>query len=64
MPKLILMDEIHVTVLAPASLSKAEGNAICRALRTQGFQHFLRDAVRAVFRRHPSFKKTRFRIER
>jgi hypothetical protein len=61
MPKSILMDEIHVTVLAPASLSKAEGNAICRTLRGQAFQCFLRDAVRGVFRRHPS---PRFRIDR
>ena len=64
MPKSILMDEIHVTVLAPGSLSKAEGNAIGRTLRGQGFQRYLRDAVRSVFTRHPSLKKVKFRINR
>jgi hypothetical protein len=64
MPKSILMDEIHVTVLAPASLSKEEGNAICRALRGRTFQRSPRDAVRAAFRGHPSLKKATIRIHR
>ena len=64
MPKPILMDEIHVTVFAPAGVSKAGAETILRTLRSRGFQRSLWQAVREAFRRHPSLKKTKFRIER
>ena len=64
MPKLTLMDELHVTILAPPGVGKAEGAAICRALRGGAFQRSLRGAVQGVFQRYPSLRKARFRIDR
>ena len=64
MPKSILLDEIHVTVFAPAGLRKAGAETILRTLCSKGFQRSLWQAVREAFRRHPSLKKTKFRIDR
>ena len=64
MPKSILMDEIHVTVFAPAGLRKADADTMLRTLRSRGFQRSIWQSVREAFRRHPSLKKTKFRIER
>ena len=64
MPKTILLDELHLTVIAPAGQSELDFRAMLRTLRSKRFQANLRSAVREVFRRHPSLKKTRFRIDR
>jgi len=64
MPKTILMEELHVTVAAPAGLREVDYRAILRTLRSKSFRTRSLDAFRKVFRRHPSLKKTRFGIDR
>ena len=64
MPKSTMMDEIHVIILAPATLEKEAGTAVIRTLRSRAFQRSFRVAVRDVFRCFPSLEKVRFRIDR
>ena len=64
MPKTILLEELHVTVIAPAGLDKAHYQAMVRTLRARRFQTRLREGVRQVMACYPSLKNTRFRLER
>src|ERR1700722_7515580 len=64
MPKTILLDELHLTVITPAGQSEPDYQAMLRTLRSKRFQTNLRSAVREVFRWRPALKKPRFRIDR
>jgi hypothetical protein len=64
MPKSIVMDEFHVTIVAPPNLRATEYNAIRRRLDDAQFQADLRRAVRDVFRRHPDLRKLRAHLTR
>ena len=64
MPKTILLEQYHITVSAPAGLSKTDDALILRTLRGRRFQTHLRNAVRQVFRRYPSLKKVHVTIDR
>jgi len=64
MAQIILIEELHLTVTARAGLPKSVDQAMQRTLRSKQFQADLRNAVREVFRRHPSLKKAQFRISR
>lgn len=64
MAKVILMDEIHVSVFAPHGLHPAAYRAIRRALDRTGFRAGLRRAVRDVVRWHPSLSKVRITLAR
>jgi hypothetical protein len=64
MPNTILMEELHVTVVAPVGLRKADYQPMLRTLRSKRFHANLRDAVRQLFRRHSSLMKTQFSINR
>lgn len=64
MAKVILMDEVHLTVFAPAGLRPAEYGAIRRTLAEARFRTRLGRAVRDVFRQYPSFSKVRITITR
>ncbi len=62
MPKTILLEELHLTVVAPIGLCKPEYKAMLRARRSKRFRDNLLEAARSVIRRHKSLKKTRISI--
>ena len=62
--KTIVVEQFHITVIAPIDLPKTEDTAIPRTLRSKRFQARLRDAVRNLFRSYPTLRKAMFRIER
>ena len=64
MPKTLLMEELHLTITAPAGLPNARYQAIQRALRSKRFHARLRKAVREVLGRYPSLKDTQLEISR
>ena len=62
MPKTIIMEEFHVTVVTPVGLSRTALASLRRALNSKGFQSRLRSALRKVFRQYPALKPARFTI--
>lgn len=64
MAKRLLMEEYHVTVLAPHGLPVADYDAIRRTLTDPTFEARLRKAVRRVFRKEASLDKTKVRLGR
>ena len=64
MPKDILIDEFHLTVLAPCGLEETEYLAIRQTLDSRRFRADLRRALREVCRREPSLSKARIRLTR
>ena len=64
MAKMILMEEFHVTVLAPAGLPKTSYAAVVRTLNSNRFQIRLHDAIEKVRQRHSSLNPLKFSISR
>jgi hypothetical protein len=64
MAKSILVDELHLSVRAPAGFPEAEYVSIRRGLDSRRFWAELRRAVRSVFRRHPALARARLTISR
>ena len=64
MPKTILMEQFHITVIARAGLPKAAYDAMQRTLQSRRFQTRLHDAVHKVVQRYSSLRKAKVRIER
>ena len=64
MAKKILMDELHVTVLAPAGLPEPEYRAIHAALNSRRFAGELRRAVQDVLGRFRGLSKTTVKVSR
>jgi hypothetical protein len=64
MPKLILVDELHVTLSAPRGLTAAEYRSVRRALMRPGFRAALGRAVRAALRGFPSLRRVRVTVSR
>ena len=64
MAKSILIDELHLTVFAPATLSKTAQAAAVRTLNSKRFQAGIRNAVANVFRRFPSLGPVKFTLSR
>ena len=62
MAKMIVLDEIHITVHVPANLPKT--HQILRTLKSKRFQTTLRDAIDAVFRRHTSLNGAKVTLSR
>lgn len=58
MGKMILMEEFHVSAMAPSGLSKAEYQKINKTLRGP-FKNRLKEALRQVASRYRSLKKVR-----
>jgi hypothetical protein len=61
---LILIDQFHVTILAPPGRPETTYEAIARRLSTRRFQAELRQAITAVIRRHPPLRAVRLRVTR
>jgi hypothetical protein len=64
MTKSLLMDEFHLTVLAPRGLPEADDQAIYRTLAAARFRAELQRALQGVWRGHPSLGPTRVRLSR
>ena len=64
MPKAVLLDEFHVSVVVPAGLRKSEVTAALRTLRSKRLHACLFDAVRRVFQRYRSLRRARVSISR
>jgi hypothetical protein len=64
MTRTILIDEIHVTLLAPANLMKGDFAAIQKTLRGKRFLMRFNEAVRQVLRRYSSLSQLKTKIDR
>ena len=64
MAKNVLMDEFHVSFLAPHNLSPAEYDAVRRTLDELYFRALLKRTVKNVTARFPSLSKVRVRLSR
>lgn len=62
MPDSILLDEIHVSVTVPDSISDADREQARRVLNGQSFRIALSKAVRNCFRRYSALKRVRVTI--
>jgi hypothetical protein len=60
----MVIEDYHLTVIAPNDLSKQEDTAIVRTRRGKSFLSRLNEAVAEVLRRYPSLKKMKLSIER
>jgi hypothetical protein len=57
--KMLIMDEFHLTVLAPRDLIKPHRRRISKVLNRARFRQELAGAVRAVFAQHPELSRVR-----
>jgi hypothetical protein len=64
LPRLILLDEFHVTICVPNTLLSSEEVAIRKALDEPGFRTALSREVRAVVRRRPALARVRVTVTR
>ena len=64
MPRCVLIEEFHVSLLVPRRLSPKEGAAIRRTLRTPAFERQLRRAVQVVVARGPHLEAIVVKISR
>ena len=64
MPRRVVIEEWHLTVLVPHNLDEPEADAIRRTLTNPTFERRLLRAVRRVFRREASLGKAKVRLSR
>jgi hypothetical protein len=64
MAKVILLDEIHVSVLVPRGLRRSQCQAIRRVLNGKRFFAELSRSLRAVLRRHRSLSPVQVKLSR
>jgi hypothetical protein len=64
MTKVILLDQLHLSVLAPRRLPAAEYDAMSRTVDSLGFRRRLGRAVRALCRAYPALAKAKVRVSR
>jgi hypothetical protein len=62
MPQMLIMDEFHLTVLAPRDLTKPHRRRISKVLNRARFRQELARAVRAVFAHYPELRRVRVRL--
>jgi hypothetical protein len=60
----ILIDEFHLSMVAPRGLTEEACEAIRAALDQPGFQQRLRRAAQAVARKHPALARVRVKLSR
>jgi hypothetical protein len=64
MPKMILIDEFHLSVSVPRGRPEPEYRTIRHTLDDRRFRTDLGQAIRHVFRRYPPLHKIRVRLSR
>ncbi len=62
MTKMIVLDEIHVTILVPANMPKS--SLILRTLKSKTLQGRLRAAITSIFRRQAALKDVKVVLSR
>jgi hypothetical protein len=64
MTKAILVDQLHLIVLAPRGLSDTEYDAMSRTVDSLGFRRCLGRVVRALCRLYPALATARIKLSR
>ena len=62
MTKMLIMDQFHLTVLAPRGLLKPHRRRISKVLNRARFRQELARAVRAVFAHYPELSRVRVQL--
>jgi hypothetical protein len=62
MPKLVILEEFHLTVLVPKEIRGHEVGEVRRTLRAVRFQRTLRAAIRGLIRGNPNLRLVRFKL--
>ena len=62
--KLLIAEELHVTLAVPRGLPEREVRAVYRSLLRKGFVQCVHKAVVAVLRRRPALAKVRITVSR
>ncbi len=62
MPRMILLDQLRVTVLVPEDLPERQARQMARLVNSARFRRELLRAVQAVFRQHPELAKARVQL--
>jgi hypothetical protein len=64
MPRLIVIDEIHLTILVPRCLPDAESDAVRQTLTEAAFEARLLRVIRHVFRKVAALSQVKVRLSR
>jgi hypothetical protein len=64
MAKLLVRDELHLTILIPRGLSTTKVDAIRRTLSNASFEARLLRVIRRLFRRQASLGRGKVRLSR
>lgn len=64
MPRRVVIEELHITVLIPQALPEPEAEAIRRTLTDPDFEARLLRAIRRVFRREALLDQAKVRLSR
>jgi hypothetical protein len=64
MAKMVLIDELHVSVLVPADLATRSARSLTRTLKTKSFQARLRRTISRVFRSYKSLQAAKIKLSR
>lgn len=64
MAKMVLIDELHVTVLVPANLPIRTTRALTRTLKMKSFQVRLRQAIASTFQQYKSLRIAKIKLSR
>ena len=64
MARLIVLDEFHLTMLAPSTLREAEYRAIKRSLNSKRLHERMRAAVRHILHQYRALLAVRVRVSR
>ncbi len=62
MARLILLDQLRLTVLIPKSLPEPQARQVSRLVNSARFRHELLQAVRTVFGQHPELARARVQL--
>ncbi len=62
MARVIILDQLRLTVLIRKSLPERQARQVSRLINSARFRRELLQALRAVFRQHPELARTRVRL--
>jgi hypothetical protein len=62
MARLILLDQLRLSVLAPGNLPEPEARKVARLVSSARFRRKLLRALRAAFRQHPELARARVQL--
>jgi hypothetical protein len=60
----VLLDEFHLSILAPRKLEAVELRTVRRLLRSREFQGRMRRALETLLRSYPAARRLRIRVSR